>query len=154
MGVGEVDREISIDPDFHVATVVHTDLVLLYFEVLGVLEDLPIALEGLHDDVEIVGEGDIANLADTDLHCFDIHLRSVAVGANLITITQADEAGVDETGLPISPVKRFQVVQVLLLVGPDEVILVDTLTRLPVAQGAVEPVFLCWLALLYHILPF
>lgn len=153
MGVGEVDGEIGIHPDLHVATVIHTDLVLLYIEVLGVLEDLTVPLQGLHDDVEIVGKGNIADLADSDLDCFYVHLGSVAVRTNLITITQTDEAGVHEAGLPASPVERLQVIQVLLLIRPDKIVLADTFIRLPVAQGAVEPVLLSWLVLFYHVLP-
>jgi hypothetical protein len=44
VGVGKVDGEVCIDPNLHVSTVIHADLVFLYIEVLGVLEDLSVPL--------------------------------------------------------------------------------------------------------------
>jgi hypothetical protein len=55
------------------------------------------------------------------------------VRADLFTVAKPDEAGVDNTGLPVAPVEGLQVVEVLVLVGPDEVVFVDALASLAVA---------------------
>lgn len=84
---------------------------------------------------------------------FEVDLGHVGVRADLFVVVEDDEAGVDHVRLLVPPVERFQVVVVLLLVGPDEVVFVDLLPRLFIAQRTEHPVLLGRCCLLCEVLP-
>lgn len=148
-----VDGEIGIDPNLDVALLVHANLVLLDLEVLGVLVYFTEALEGFHEDVEIVRVGDVADLADTNLDVFDVDAGHEALRTNLMGAVFTYELGVDYVGLFVAPVEGFEVVVVFLLVGPDEVVLIDLLPCPFVAHCAVLTKFLRNFCLFLQVLP-
>lgn len=150
---GIVDGEIGVHPNLDVALLIDADLVLLDFEVLGVLVDLAEAFEGLHEDVEIVGIGDVADLADADLDVLDVDAGHEALRADLVGVVLADELGVDHVGLLVAPVEGLEVVVVLLLVRPDEAVLIDLFPSSLVPHRPELPEFLRNLSLLLQVLP-
>ena len=87
-----------------------------------------IAFQRLHDDVEILGEGDIVDLAQSDDHVLDVDSSQEGLRAEFLFAFVDDEAGVDDVGLVVAPVEGFEVVGVFLLADPAHIILIDHLT--------------------------
>jgi hypothetical protein len=117
-----------------------------------VLVDAGVALEGLHEDVEVVGVGDVADFAQPHLHVLDIDARRVPVAAEVLPRVLHHEAGRHHVALPVPPVERLQVVVELLLARPHELVLVDPFPRTQVPQSPENPVLLAS-RLLVHVLP-
>lgn len=128
-------------------------MVLIDDEVFRMFEYFGIALEGLHDDVEILGEGDVVDLAQSDDHMLDVHSCEEGLRAEFLFAFMDDEASVDDVGLVEAPVEGFEVVGVFILADPAHIILIDHLTCLGVGECAVETILDVVLALGGFVLP-
>ena len=110
VAVGVVDGEVSVYPYFDAPCGVHADLALLNHEVLRMLEDFSIALQSLHQHIEILRKGDVVDLAEPDNDMLDVDPGHVGLRAKLAVVALDDEAGVHDVGLVVPPVEGFQVV--------------------------------------------
>ena len=77
LDVGVVDGEIAVDPNFYVTFLIHADLVFLNVKELGVFVDFTIAFQCFHQHVEIIGIGDITDIAESEFYVLDVDTRSV-----------------------------------------------------------------------------
>lgn len=128
-------------------------MVFIDDEVFRMFEYFGIAFQRLHDDVEILGEGDIVDLAQSDDHVLDVDSSQEGLRAEFLFAFVDDEAGVDDVGLVVAPVEGFEVVGVFLLADPAHIILIDHLTCFGVGEGAVETILDVVLALGGLVLP-
>lgn len=111
-------------------------MIFLDLKILGFLVDAAVAFQALHQHVEIVGKGNIANFTDSRSYVFDVYFGHVAMRADFLVVAELDEAGIHYVGLFVAPVEGLEVVEIILLRGPNQIILVDHLACFFVAEGA------------------
>lgn len=128
-------------------------MILLDLKVFGVIKYLPVAFQRFHEDVEVVGKGDIADFAEPDSHMFDIYSGHVAARAHVPFAPFDDEFGADHSGLLIPPVERFEVILIFLFVRPDELVFVYFLSGFDVAQRTKQPILLGVVVAVRQVLP-
>ena len=104
---GIINRQIPIHPHLNIPFLINTDLIFLNDKILRMLVDPRIPFQTLHEHVQVVGEGDIADLAQPHLHMFDIDGCHVGMGANLFMIFLDEELGIYDVLKFAAPVVGF-----------------------------------------------
>jgi hypothetical protein len=115
--------------------------------------DLGIAFEGLSKDKEILREGNVEYLTDSNVDMFDVNSGSDGVGAEAIIVPDLDETSANHIFLVMPPVEGLQVVVELTLIVPDELILVDLFFCGGVLERAEEAVVLVKVGAIGDVVP-
>ena len=84
--VGVALGEISIEPDLDLAVAVDANHIFGGFEIAHPEEDLFEAIEGTEEDVQILGIGDILDVAESDRNVFDVYFGIVVGIAELFDL--------------------------------------------------------------------
>jgi len=83
----------------------------------------------------------------------DINSSYKSLRAELMPVFLHNVARIDDVGLVVSPVVRFQIVRVLLLADPTHIVFVDHFACLSVGESAVHPVLRVVLGLWRLVVP-
>ena len=126
-------RGIGVEPDLHLPITVDADQVLPGLEVPHKVEDLLEPVKGTEQDVQVLGVGDVLEVAEADGDVFDVDECVVGGVAELAALFDCDELGVDYVVLPLSPLEELQVLLVLLGVVESNGVLFDLLVGQVVA---------------------
>ena len=105
VNIGIVHSQIRIDPDLHVAKVVDTDLPLFNLEIFRVCVDLGIALEGLHEDEEIIRVGYVLDPAESTEDMLDIDPGDKSLSTKLLLAFEDHKSCVDDVEFMVPPVE-------------------------------------------------
>ena len=74
---------------------IDTNLTLFHNEIFGVMVNPSVALQSLHHQKQIVGIGDIFDLAEPTVHMLDVNLGDISLSAELLLVFEDDVSGVD-----------------------------------------------------------
>lgn len=133
--------EVGVQPDLDPAVAVDADEVFLGMEVAHKVEQLFEAVEAAEQHVQILGVGDIFDVAESDRHVLDVDSGVVVGIAELLGLLAVDELGVDDGVLSLPPLEKLQVFLVLGLVVEVDLVLLDLLVGEVVAEEIGEAVF-------------
>ena len=104
---------------------VDANLTLLNNEVFRVVVYSSVAFKSFHHQKKVIRIGYIFDLAKSTVDMFDVYFGNICLSTKLLLIFKDDVSGIDNIELIASPIEGFEVILVLLLIGPGKVILID-----------------------------
>lgn len=131
-------RQVRVQPHLDLPVPVHAHHVLARLEIAHPEEYLLETVESAQEDVQVLGVGDIFDVAEPNWNVLDIDACAVIGVAEFLDFFGVDEFGVDDGVLPLPPFKELQVLFVFCGVVEVNLVFLDLFAGEVVAVEVAE----------------